>query len=379
MGALLSQWSDMFVGEDSVTRAFEDFREGEMIRHQHEGRRGVENSASAVVYDGCFFCFVCQKTYYVASTLLPDTYLFLPSEIHQRDKAGAFLPPPDLVDWSELLGRQFLAISSPMGTGKTTWLAYLCKVGACQDALVCVVMHRMLLGLQIAQKCGLANYLDKLNWPLTTEEIERIGAWVLEDVRRVAVVLNSLWRVGDAWYKVLIMDEAWLVRRHFVSRTLGRGTQAMDAFDKLKRLVGRADNVVLLQEDLEHCDVGFYTTMHDIDPEDRCFITVYKMEKPIQVHDILWWTDVYDILGHMLDKYTEMAAASQEEGKLEWPFVILSSSLAFANALYELLLERALTNVQRGRICLVTSRQRTRPQGDFDKTLGWSHTYGGQR
>jgi hypothetical protein len=182
-GSTAIQWSDMFVGEDGVTRAFEDFGEGEMIRHQHEGRTGVENSASAVVHDGCFFCFVCQKTYYVASTLPPDTYPFLPCEIHQRDEAGAFLPPPDSVDWSELLGRRFLAISSPMGTGKTTWLAYLCKVGACRDASVCVVTHRTLLALQIAQKCGLANYFDKLNRPLTTEEIERIGAWVLEDVR----------------------------------------------------------------------------------------------------------------------------------------------------------------------------------------------------
>jgi hypothetical protein len=114
------------------------------------------------------------------------------------------------------------------------------------------------------------------------------------------------------------------VRQHFMSRTLGHGTQAMDAFDKLKHLVGRADNVVLLQEDLESGDVGFYTAMRDIVPEDCRFITAYKMEKPIQVHDILWSTNVYDILGPMMDKYTEMAAASQEEGKLEQPFVILS-------------------------------------------------------
>jgi hypothetical protein len=44
--------------------------------------------------------------------------------------------------------------------------------------------------------------------------------------------------------------------------------------------------------------------------------------------------------------------------------------LCFGNALYELLLERTLTNVQRGRIHLVTSRQRTRPQDDFDKNFG---------
>ena len=49
-----------------------------------------------------------------------------------------------------------------------------------------------------------------------------------------------------------------------------------------------------------------------------------------------------------------MAGAAQEDGKLEHPFVVLSSSLAFADAVYELLLEHALTkDVQRGHIRLV--------------------------
>lgn len=50
------QWSDLFVGAngDGVERSFDDFRQGELIRYQHQVRHTVESVASAVVHDGCF-------------------------------------------------------------------------------------------------------------------------------------------------------------------------------------------------------------------------------------------------------------------------------------------------------------------------------------
>lgn len=60
----------------------------------------------------------------------------------------------------------------------------------------------------------------------------------------LAVVLNSVWKVGNACFKLLIVDEAGLVRRHFVSRTLLRGTDAMDAYNSVRGLVNNADNVI---------------------------------------------------------------------------------------------------------------------------------------
>ena len=110
----------MFVGEDGVERPFEDFNPTECIRHQHEGRDSVESVASAVVFDGGLFCFVCQKSFYVASTVPPDQYPFEPGEIVVRDSERAFLPEPGNVDWEKLLRQKFLVVSAPMGTGKTT-------------------------------------------------------------------------------------------------------------------------------------------------------------------------------------------------------------------------------------------------------------------
>jgi hypothetical protein len=124
-----------------------------------------------------------------------------------------------------------------------------------------------------------------------------------------------------------------------------------------------------MQEGLERGDVGFFTGMDDIDPEDRRYVTGYKFEKPIRVHDIEYSDDLYDILGPMVDCYAEMAAKAGEDGRLERPFVVLTSSLGFADVVYELLVEHA-TEVQKQRIRLVTSRQQVQPQDDFDKQFG---------
>jgi hypothetical protein len=394
------QWSDLFIGEDGLARRFEDFNEGEMIRHQHENRDTVENQASAVVFNGCFFCHVCQKTYYVLSKLELDPYPFDETETRRVDCVKAFLPRLDSVDWGELLSRKYLVVSAPMGTGKTSWLKYLLNKGRFSDASrtsACVLTHRSLLALQIAKKCGLVYYLERLKRPLTAAEVTRLNKWTLQDEARLVVVVNSLWRVGEgAGYKVLIVDEAGLVRRHFVGATLAGGTKAAEAYDMVKRLVGRADKVLLLQEGLERGDVGFYTGMQGVDPEDRRYVKGYNFEKPIRVHDIEFSEDLYNILGPMLDRYTEMAkkADSEERGgeasesdsdsvsdsdrsdrrseisQIEAPFLVLTSSLAFAEVLFGMLSECAATDERRGRIRLMMSRQWVQPQDDFELKFG---------
>lgn len=84
-----------------------------------------------------------------------------------------------------------------------------------------MLTHRSLLALQIAAKCGLVNYLEQLNRPLTADEPWRLDKWTLHYETWLVVVINSLWRVGEvARYKVLIADEAGLlIRWHFVGST----------------------------------------------------------------------------------------------------------------------------------------------------------------
>jgi hypothetical protein len=144
------QWSHLFVGEDGLERPFEEFNEGEMIRHRHENRCTVENQASAVVFDSCFFCHVCQKTYYVSSKLAADPYPFVETEIEKVNCFKAFLPSPGTIDWSTVLKTKYLAVSAPMGAGKSTWLEYLLRDGPFSEASVCVLTHRSLLALEIA-------------------------------------------------------------------------------------------------------------------------------------------------------------------------------------------------------------------------------------
>jgi hypothetical protein len=70
---------------------------------------------------------------------------------------------------------------------------------------------------------------------LTGAEVTRLNKWTLQDEARLVVVVDLLWRVGEgAGYKVLIVDEAGLVRRHFVGATLAGGTKAAEAYDMVK-------------------------------------------------------------------------------------------------------------------------------------------------
>ena len=122
-----------------------------------------------------------------------------------------------------------------------------------------------------------------------------------------------------------------MVRRHFVGSTLAGGTKAIEVYEMVKRLVGRTDKVILLQEGLERGDVGFYTGMHDVDPKDRRYVVMgYKFEKPIRVHDIAFSDDLCNILGPLLDRYAEMAIRADNDGRIESPFLVLTSSLGFA-------------------------------------------------
>jgi hypothetical protein len=124
----------------------------------------------------------------------------------------------------------------------------------------------------------------------------------------------------------------------------------MEAFEKVKRLVGTANNVILLQEGLEHGDVGFYTVMEEVDPEDWRFVRGYLLEKPIRVHDIAFSEDLYDILGPMLDRYGVMATNAGPDGSIDTPFLVLMSSLGFAEVLYELLGESMPQVMRRGAV-----------------------------
>jgi hypothetical protein len=141
---------------------------------------------------------------------------------------------------------------------------------------LCPQIHK----IERAAKCELTYYLDHLDKPLTEAERERLGRWTNQDADRLVV------------------------------------TQVREAYEQVKRLVGRTNKVIsMLQEDLERSDVGLYTGMLDIDPEDRPSVKGYQLEKPIWVQDIEWSEDVYDVLGPMQDRYAKMVKSAGDDIK----------------------------------------------------------------
>lgn len=137
----------------------------------------------------------------------------------------------------------------------------------------------------------------------------------------------------------------------------------------VKGLVRRADKVILLQEGLEHGDVGFYTGMQDVDSEHWRYVTGYKFERSQYEFGTSRFTMI--CMTFWAPCWTDMprwAGKADHDGRIESPFLVLTSSLGgFAEMLYELLGEYLATDAERKRIRLMTSRQRMQPRDDFDK------------
>jgi hypothetical protein len=64
----------------------------EMFRHHHIGEENVENTASAQVWDGHFFCFKCNQRFYVTDSFEEEDFCFFENEVTYFTDPEAYLP-----------------------------------------------------------------------------------------------------------------------------------------------------------------------------------------------------------------------------------------------------------------------------------------------
>jgi hypothetical protein len=167
-------------------------------------------------------------------------------------------------------------IKSPKGSGKTHYL-----VGALQEVLlthgkkatllsyieeetdpderyhtskrVLLIGHRQALIRDLCQRLGLNCYLDDpVVWRTPRDGGEIAGRFISPvseaALPRYGVCLDSLWRVKDQHYDIIIIDESEQVLSHFLSDTIGE--QRYKLFEQFKELVAKATSVVALDADL---------------------------------------------------------------------------------------------------------------------------------
>ncbi|QEE34995.1 hypothetical protein FTO60_04265 [Octadecabacter sp. SW4] len=213
-----------------------------------------------------------------------------PHNISLQD--GTYFEGPDMRLESITNGVTF--IKSPKGSGKTTFLENLLKPapdaleteinfadGALQpdpkqedpSKKVLLIGHRQALIGELCERLGLNCYLD---YP------ESLGANVkAEKKRSYGVCLDSLWRVDQMRYDIVVIDEVEQVLGHFLSSTVGAARNRL--FEVFFRLIRMAKHVIVLDADLGWTSFNTIRMLKSLSLEEGQGPEAKEPEWPIQI------------------------------------------------------------------------------------------------
>ena len=151
-------------------------------------------------------------------------------------------------------------IKSPKGTGKTTYLSrvlkkYVSKYSSFTDyeldsqdkdkpfynkgRSVLLIGHRQSLIGDLCNRLDLNSYLNDAGY--SKGHIE-------ERKNRYGICLDSLWKVKDRDYSLIVIDEVEQVLTHFLSDTMGLKSEGL--FKIFSKLIRNAPNIIVLDADL---------------------------------------------------------------------------------------------------------------------------------
>lgn len=239
-------------------------------------------------------CSKCQQTWYVkGSTPYERSFNDFDNALHQikkdySNKATLVdlidcpdLKPEDIIFSSEEyivlneIQDGLTLIKSPKGTGKTTYLAsalskIICKFATLEEyeenddegsacfyskEKILLIGHRKALIGELCQRLSLNNYQD--------DPKDDFGE-LRRRKQRYGVCLDSLHKVEDEKYDVILIDEVEQVLSHFLSDTIGESRRGL--FKIFSRLLGNAKKVVALDADLGWVT---YTTLSHLTKQEN--------------------------------------------------------------------------------------------------------------
>ena len=188
-------------------------------------------------------------------------------------------------------------IKSPKGSGKTTFLADVLKKVIQRYASleeyeentdpdidepyfgkdkILLIGHRQALIGELCQRLRLNCYLDDKN---------REYGDVWSRRHRYGVCLDSLWKIQDQKYDIVVIDEIEQVLAHFFSDTIGEKRYGI--FGIFARIIRNAKKVVALDADLGWTTFTTLTDLIRIDPSSDRLNSPNKTQhakKPVPVH-----------------------------------------------------------------------------------------------
>ena len=158
------------------------------------------------------------------------------------------------------------------------------------NTTILLIGHRQALIGEMCSRIGLHSYLDDHSHS-DGEQLER--------TKRYGICLDSLQKVRDKHYDVVIIDEVQQVLAHFLSDTL-RGKRSL-IWESFSRLIRSAKKIIALDADLSWS--AFHTLQSLTAPDMPCFVRINQWE-PDAKKD----ARIYSSRDHLLSKLSEMLA-----------------------------------------------------------------------
>jgi sentrin-specific protease 1 len=189
----------------------------------------------------------------------------------------------DVLEMPDGSGPRFYIIDAPCETGKTFEMQQLCKATQELGGRYMFVVHRRSLADLMYQQnrgTGCCHYQDfppEKFWDNADDHGQLCFHFVS--------VYNSLHRFGYGGKPdVLILDEAALLRRHIINKTTRHCLASSHM--RFVSLVKEAKLVILLQHIVSLEDARFFTSLADVDPQDRSKVVPLLVKKPTTMHPL---------------------------------------------------------------------------------------------
>lgn len=207
-------------------------------------------------------------------------------------------------------------IKSPKGTGKTEFLKHNVRsfymryptfeeyeIAAQDDdpkiynpnSRVLLIGHRQALIGELCQRIGLNCYLDDSKFR-EHENVRRHD--------RYGICLDSLWKIKDEAYDLIVIDEVEQVLSHFLSDTIGKNR--LRIFEIFTRLIRNARKVIALDADLG------WVTFHTLTDIARLREEPTKIAIHLNRHFVSdRKVDLYPTVGHFSERLKAAIAAGE--------------------------------------------------------------------
>ena len=122
-------------------------------------------------------------------------------------------------------------------------------------------------------------------------------------------------------YDVIVFDEAGQIRSHTTADTIRPNVHYV--LGCLRRLIGRARHVLLMQYQLSERDVDFYTSQVGIDGRDRTHVRRWVLDRSAPLHPLRFTYRLDIALAELFSHFNEQCASAEFR-----PFLVLCTSVA---------------------------------------------------